>query len=183
MPSMCERHLSLVDEHPVCVRRLGKDQIPQAFPLVREAGRCDSLESWQDYATEYLSGTEDGAWPSGIVVAEQSNRCIVGLFAFVVHPCLRSGRVLSVSELTVMVPFGREEIAARLLGAVADIAARHRVRASEIELGRGAAWCAAMLGKQGYTLDDRRQIVWRRVDGLVAGAPRADSGGGFVAQP
>jgi hypothetical protein len=167
---MCERHLSLVDETPVCVRRLTIDQIPLAFPLVREGGRCDSLDSWRHYASEYVAGTGDKAWPSGIVVAEQSNRCIVGLFAFVVRPCLRFGRVLAVSELTVMAPFGRDEIASRLLGAIAELAARYGVRESEIELGRGAAWCAAMLGKQGYSLDDRRQIVWRR-SGSVDAAP------------
>jgi hypothetical protein len=166
---MCSRHLSLVDENPVCIRRLGRDQIPLAFPLVREAGRCDSLEAWKDYAAEYLAGNSDTAWPSGIVVAEQSNRCIVGLFSFVVRPCLRYGRVLTVTELTVMAPFGREEIAARLLGAIADIARQYRVRETEVEPGKGAAWCAAMLGRQGYSLDDRRQIVWRRsANGVVS---------------
>jgi hypothetical protein len=167
---MCERHLSLLDETPVCVRRLTMDRIPVAFPLVREGGRCDSLDSWQNYASEYVAGTGDRAWPSGIVIAEQSNRCILGLFAFVVRPCLRSGRVLAVSELTVMAPFGRDEIASRLVGAIADIAAQYGVRESEIELGRGVAWCAAVLGKQGYSLDDRRQIVWRR-SARVASAP------------
>lgn len=155
-------HLALVDENPVCVRRLRLDQIPLAFPLVREAGRCDSLEVWKGYATEYLAGGDDRAWPSGIIVAEQSNRCIVGLFAFVVRPCLRYGRVLAVSELTVMAPFGREEIAVRLLAAVADIARQYQVHETEIEPGKGAAWCGVMLRKHGYHLDDRRQIVWRR---------------------
>lgn len=164
---MCPRHLLLVDENPVCVRRLSPAQIPQAFPLVREAGRCDSLDAWTDYASEYLAGSGDGAWPSGIVVAEQSNRCIVGLYAFVVRPCLRFGRVLSVTELTVMAPFGRDEIAVRLLGSIGDLARQYRVRETEVELGKGAAWCAAMLGKQGYCLDDRRQIVWRRIANSV----------------
>jgi hypothetical protein len=169
MPSMCPRHLSLVDENPVCVRRLSRDQVAQAFPLVREAGRCDSLDAWTDYASEYLAGSTDIAWPSGIMVVEQSNRCIVGLFVFVVRPCLRFGRVLSVSELIVMAPFGRDEIAVRLLGAITDLTRQHRVREIEIELGKGAAWCAAMLGRQGYGLDDRRQIVWRRLaDGVVS---------------
>jgi hypothetical protein len=161
MPNMCSRHLSLIDEVPVCVRRLRKEQIALAFPLVREAGRCDSLEAWKDYAAAYVAG-DDRAWPTGIVVAEQSNRCIVGLFSFVVRPCLRFGRVLSVRELTIMAPFGRDEIALRLLTAVGDIASQYHVRETEIEPGKGAAWCGLMLGKHGYHLDDRRQIVWRR---------------------
>jgi hypothetical protein len=166
---MFARHLSLVDENPVCVRRLSLEQIPLAFPLIREAGRCDSLEAWKDYASEYIAGRDDQAWPSGIVTAEQANRCIVGLFSFVVRPCLRSGRVLSVSALTVMAPFGREEIASRLLGAIADLARQYRVRETEVEPGKGAAWCATMLGKQGYSLDDRRQIVWcRSANGVVS---------------
>ena len=158
-------HLSLIAENPVCVRRLTLDQIPLAFPLVREAGRCGSLEVWTGYAADYLAGSNDRAWPSGIVVAEQSNRCIIGLFCFVVRPCLRFGRVLAISELTVMVPFGRDEVAAGLLDAAADIARQYRVRETEIEPGKGAAWCGVMLRKHGYHLDDRRQIVWRRSAG------------------
>lgn len=168
---MSPKHLLLIDENPVRVRRLSREQIAQAFPLVREAGRCDSLDAWTDYASEYLAGSTDSAWPSGIMVVEQSNRCIVGLFAFVVRPCLRFGRVLSVSDLTVMAPFGRDEIAVRLLGAITDLARQHRVRDTEIELGKGAAWCAAMLGRQGYGLDDRRQIVWRRLGNGVVSRP------------
>lgn len=166
---MCQGHLSLVDDHPICVRRLSKDEIPLAFPLLREAGRCDSLQSWKDYAAVYVAGSADGAWPSGIIVAEQASRCIVGLFSFVVRPCLRLGRVLAAGDLTIMAPFGREEIAAHLLASIGDIARRYGVRETEIELAKGAAWCAALLGRQGYCLDDRRQIVWRRtMDGAAA---------------
>jgi hypothetical protein len=172
---MCQRHLSLVDDHPVCVRRLGKDEIPLAFPLLREAGRCDSLQGWKDYAAEYLAGSAEGAWPSGIIVAEQASGCIVGLFSFVVRPCLRFGRVLAAGDLTIMAPFGREEIATHLLASIGDIARRYGIREIEIELAKGAAWCAALLGRQGYCLDDRRQIVWRRrSDGAAAALRKAD---------
>jgi hypothetical protein len=61
-----------------------------------------------------------------------------------------------------MAPFGREEIATQLLGSVAELARRYRVRELEIQLGKGSAWCAAILGKQRYSLEDRRQIIWRR---------------------
>lgn len=161
MPAM-RGYLSLIDENSVCVRRLRPDQIRLAFPLVREAGRCDSLEVWKGYAAEFLAGAADRARPSGIIAAEQANRCIVGLFSFVVRPCLRFGRVLSVSELTVMAPFGRDAIAVRLLDAAAEIARQYRVHVTEIEPGNGAAWCGLTLHKHGYHLDDRRQIVWRR---------------------
>lgn len=159
---MAQKPLSLVDEHPVCVRRLGRDEIPLAFPLVREAGRSDSLDGWKEYAAGYLAGEADGAWPSGIIVAEQASRCIVGLFSFVVRPCLRVGRVLSAGDLTIMAPFGLDEIASRLLRSIDDLARRYRARETEIACAKNAARCAALLNKQGYSLDDRRQIVWRR---------------------
>jgi hypothetical protein len=144
------------------VRRLGKDEIPLAFPLVREAGRCVSLESWRGYAADYLAGSAEGAWPSGIIVAEQASRCIVGLFSFVVRPCLRLGRVFSAGDLTIMAPFGLDEIAGHLLRSIDDLARRYRTRETEIVFAKSAARCAALLNKQGYSLDDRRQIVWRR---------------------
>jgi hypothetical protein len=162
MQAMCGTRLSLVEEVPVCIRRLKQGQLAQAFPLLREAGRCESSQAWIDYASEFVREDEDKSWPIGIMVAEQASRCIVGLFSFLVRPCLRFGRVLSVGDLTVMAPFGREEITVRLLDSVAEIGRRYQVRETEIELGKAAAWCVAILGKQGYNLDDRRQIVWRR---------------------
>jgi hypothetical protein len=159
---MCGTHVSLADEHPVTIRRLGRNQIAQAFPLLREAGRCDSLASWEDYALAFMDDNRDAAWPSGVIAAEQFNRCIVGLYSYVVRPCLRAGRVLNIGDLTVMSPFGRDLVAERLLDSIAELASTYRVREFEIGLASASGWWAALLGKRGYTLDDRRQIVWRR---------------------
>src|SRR5689334_2847079 len=79
-------HLSLADDVPVCIRRLSRDQMARAFPLLRETGRCDSPEAWLDYASEFIGENQEKSWPSGIVVAEQASRCIVGLFSFLVRP-------------------------------------------------------------------------------------------------
>ncbi len=165
---MCGIHVSLADQPPVSIHRLAENQIAQAFPLLREAGRCGSLASWSDYALAFIRENPDSAWPSGITVAEQSNRCFVGLYSYVVRPCLRFGRVLSIGDLTVMAPFGKEMVAERLLDSVAQLAKMQHVRELEIGLASASGWLAALLGKRGYALDDRRQIVWRRaaVSGL-----------------
>lgn len=162
MRAMRGTQISLVDQIPVTIRRLSEKQVAQAFPLLRESGRCDSLASWKDYALAFIADTPDSAWPSGITVAEQSNRCLVGLYSYVVRPCLRSGRVLSVGDLTVMTPFGKEVVAERLLDSVTQLARTQRVNQLEIGLASATGWLAALLGKRGYSLDDRRQIVWRR---------------------
>lgn len=164
---MCGTHVSLADEVPVSIRRLKRNEVAQAFPLLREAGRCDSLASWDDYAAAFIAESQDTAWPSGIIAAEQFNRCIVGLYSYVVRPCLRAGRVLTVADLTVMSPFGRDVVAERLLESIAGLAATHCVRELEIGLASASGWWAALLAKRGYALDDRRQIVWRR--GAAAG--------------
>jgi hypothetical protein len=80
MRAMCGRHLSLADEVPVSIRRLARGQLAQAFPLLREAGRCESFQVWIDYASDFVSENQEKSWPTGIMVAEQANRCIVGLF-------------------------------------------------------------------------------------------------------
>jgi hypothetical protein len=159
---MCGVHLSLADGVPVHVRRLRRDQLAQAFPLLREAGRCETVEAWVDYASGFINENSEPSWPAGIMVAEQASRCIVGLYSYVVRPCLRHGRVLSIAELTVMTPFGREVVAGRLLDSVADLARGQGVAESEIGLANAASWWAPLLGGRGFALDDRRQLVWRR---------------------
>lgn len=159
---MCGTQISLADQIPVSIRRLSENQIAQAFPLLREAGRCDSLANWTDYALAFIGDIPGSAWPSGITVAEQSNRCFVGLYSYVVRPCLRFGRVLSIGDFTVMAPFGKEVVAERLLDSVTQLARAQRANELEIGLASASGWLAALLGKRGYALDDRRQIVWRR---------------------
>jgi hypothetical protein len=162
MHAMCGSHLSLADEVPVPIRRLTRGQLAQAFPLLREAGRCESLQVWIDYAAEFINENQEQSWPTGIMVAEQANRCIVGLYSYVIRPCLRLGRVLSVGELTVMTPFGREVVAQRLLDSVTELARSQGVTEVEIGLASASGWWASLLASRGFALDDRRQLVWRR---------------------
>jgi hypothetical protein len=162
MRGMCGAHLSLADEIPILIRRLRREELAQAFPLLREAGRCETVQAWIEYASGFTNENPEPSWPAGIMAAEQASRCIVGLYSYVVRPSLRHGRVLSVAELTVMTPFGRDVVAGRLLGSVAGLARSQGVAESEICLANAAAWWAPLLGARGFALDDRRQLVWRR---------------------
>jgi hypothetical protein len=162
MRAMCGPHLSLAEEVPVSIRRLTRGQVAQAFPLLREAGRCESFQAWIDYAAQFIDGNQERSWPSGIMIAEQANRCIVGLYSYVVRPCLRLGRVLTVGELTVMTPFGRDVVAERLLASVAELARIQGVTGSEIGVASASGWWATLLRSRGFALDDRRQLIWRR---------------------
>jgi hypothetical protein len=133
----------------------------QAFPLVREVSRSLSTADWKDYAEGFLGCNSDEHWPAGIVVAEQPNRCIVGLFSYHVRPCLRAGRVMAVGDLTAVAPFGREIVADQLLDGIAELARRYSAREMEVSLAQSSAWWANLFRKRGYILDDRRQLVWQ----------------------
>lgn len=144
------------------VRALPDERIMQAFPLVRESVRCLSAAAWQAYAEAFLIRPADARWPSGLMVAEQPDRCIVGLFSYFVRPCLRSGRVMVVADLAAVAPFGREIVADRLLDAIAALARRHDTKEIEIAVAHAAAWWGTVFAKRGYVLDDRRRMVWMR---------------------
>jgi hypothetical protein len=161
---MCGVHIPLAPKPDVTVRRLSADRIMQAFPLVRESSRCVSSSEWKDYAATFLDGSGDERWPAGIMVAEQPNGCIVGLFSYFVRPCLRAGRVLAVADLAAVAPFGREVVADRLLGSIGQLARRHEVAASEVVPAPSSAWWAGVFRKHGFVLDDRRRLVWQTSD-------------------
>lgn len=154
---MCSLRI-LID---VAVRPLSSDRVMLAFPLVREASRGLAAAEWKDYADGFLGGTADERWPAGIVVAEQPNRCIVGLFSYHIRPCLRAGRVMVVGNLTAVAPFGREIVADQLLDRIAELAGRYNARETEVSMAQSSAWWANLFRKRGYVLDDRRQLVWQ----------------------
>lgn len=135
----------------------------QAFPLVREGTRCVSADAWKAYAGAFLGQGSDEQWPAGIMVAEQPNQCIVGLFSYFVRPCLRAGRVMVVADLAAVAPFGWEIVADRLLDAIAGLAREHGAKETEIVPAHATAWWATAFAKRRYVLDDRRRMVWRSV--------------------
>lgn len=165
---MCGARFPLDGPVEFPVRPLPDDRIMQAFPLVRESARFLSADAWQAYAGTFLGQADDEQWPSGIMVAEQPDRCIVGLFSYFIRPCLRAGRVLVVADLAALAPFGRDIVADRLLEAIAALARRHRAKETEIAVTPVAAWWGAFFARRGYVLDDRRQMVW-----MTAASPTA----------
>lgn len=158
---------------PVCIRSLRRERIALVFPLVRENRRDLTLDEWSSYAADLLAGERNEPWHSGITVAEQSNRCVVGMFSYFVRPCLRAGRVLAISDLVVAAPFGREIVARKLLAETMQLADRFGVRQVEIAVAQASDWWAGLLGGCGLKLDDRRRMIWR-------GAPSSEAA---IAQP
>ena len=140
----------------------------RAFPLVRETSRSLRAADWKGYAEGFLGGNADERWPAAILVAEQANGCIVGLFSYHIRPCLRAGRVMAVGNLIAVAPFGREIIADRLLDSIAELAHRYAVRETEISLAQSSAWWAGLFHKRGYALDDRRHLVWLSDTAIVS---------------
>lgn len=176
MHNMCGTHIALDGLTEFPVKRLSEERIMQAFPVVREGDRCVSPDDWQAYAREFLGQTTDKQWPAGIMVAEQPNRCIVGLFSYFIRPCLRSGRVLVSADLAAVTPFGRDIVAARLVDAIAALARQHRAKEIEIVMTHASAWWGTIFAKRGYTLDDRRRLVWQSA-AFASGANQKEDAG------
>jgi hypothetical protein len=160
MRDMCGTHFPLDSLVEFPVKALSGERIMQAFPLVREGTRCVSADAWKAYAGAFLGQGSDEQWPAGIMVAEQPNQCIVGLFSYFVRPCLRTGRVMVVADLAAVAPFGREIVADRLLDAIAALARQHCAKETEIALAHASAWWGTVFAKRGYVLDDRRRMIW-----------------------
>lgn len=161
MARMCGARFPLDGLIDFPVKALPDERIMQAFPLVRESARRLSADAWKSYAGAFLGPVaSDEQWPAGIMVAEQPDRCIVGLFSFFVRPCLRAGRVMVVADLAAVAPFGREIVADRLLEAIVDLARQHGTKETEITVAHAPAWWGAVFAKRGYVLDDRRRLIW-----------------------
>jgi hypothetical protein len=160
MTTMCGARSPLDSLIEFPVKPLPDKRFMQAFPLVRESGRCLSADAWKTYAGAFLGQGADEQWPSGIMVAEQPDQCIVGLFSYFVRPCLRAGRVMVIADLAAVAPFGREIVADRLLEAIAALAHRYGTKETEIAIAHAAAWWGALFAKRGFVLDDRRHMVW-----------------------
>jgi hypothetical protein len=168
MPAMCGTHIALDALADFPVKPLSEQRISQAYPLVREGSRCLSCDDWQAYASTFLKPGNDERWPAGIMVAEQPNQCIVGLFSYYVRPCLRSGRVLVIADLAAVTPFGRDIVADRLIDSIASLAGRHGAKDIEIAMAHASGWWATLFARRGYALDDRRQLVWHHSSSVAA---------------
>ena len=75
-------------------RRLTKDRVEQAYPLVQTASEEVSLEQWHAYADAYLKRDGKCGGESGIVSVVNEQGYIHGLLGFRIDMTLRWGRTL-----------------------------------------------------------------------------------------
>lgn len=81
-------------------RRLTRERVEQAYPLVQTASEEISLEKWHAYADAYLKRNRKGSiGESGIVSVENEQGYIHGLLGFRVDMTLRWGRTLICEHL------------------------------------------------------------------------------------
>ena len=81
-------------------RRLTKERVEQAYPLVQTASEEISLEKWHAYADAYLKRAPKGSiGDTGIVCVENEQGYIHGLLGFRVDMTLRWGRTLICEHL------------------------------------------------------------------------------------
>ena len=81
-------------------RRLTRDRVEQAYPLVQTASDEISLEKWHAYAEAHLKPhRKGGIGERGIVCVENEQGYIHGLLGFRVDMTLRWGRTLICEHL------------------------------------------------------------------------------------
>ena len=81
-------------------RRLTKERVEQAYPLVQTVSEEVSLKKWHAYADAYLNrGSKGSIGESGIVCVENEQGYIHGLLGFRVDMTLRWGRTLICEHL------------------------------------------------------------------------------------
>ena len=102
-------------------RRLTKNRVEQAYPLVQTASEDISLEKWHAYADAHLKRSSTGE--KGIVCVENEQGYIHGLLGFRVDMTLRWGRTLICEHLIALHLVNAEPIITAIIDKM-DILAR-----------------------------------------------------------
>jgi hypothetical protein len=101
-------------------RRLGPEQVDQAYPILQSVMPELELADWRAYAGAIIGLPED----QGGIVAIHGQGYIHGLFSYGVRPQLACRKVLIVETIIVVDLVNTAAVAAALLKAVDGIAAR-----------------------------------------------------------
>lgn len=133
---------------------LRPEQIPQAYPVVRQIMEDLTLPGWIEYAHAVLARPSGDRTGSGIIVAETLNNRIRGLFVYKVEPSLDHGRVLTIQHF-ILPGLGRATVAEMLYGAIRVLAERNACNSIHIEVPPQTKWELDFFQKQGH-----RVINW-----------------------
>ncbi len=119
---------------PLVLRPLEREQIPQAFPLVRAILPDTSLSRWTVFARAYIHERSDRA-ARGITMAQNQAGYIAGIFTHELRDELAHGRTLSVGNLMVADFPGRERTVDHLIEGMHALANLRGCAAIAVSLG------------------------------------------------
>lgn len=135
-------------------RPLPRDKVAQAFALVQAARPEMTLQAWQAYAGP-RAGKANGT--GGILIVENEQDCIVGLFGYSVAEDLIHGPTLAVDTFIALDLIDPEDVTRALTGAMERCARKLGCRAVHVsvpESGRDSgARIVHLLLRQGHHVE------------------------------
>ena len=159
-------------------RLLDESMIGPAYTLVQNSVPNVSPARWRDFAAPQIDSRRPD-WPSGIMSAQNSAGCILGLYRFEVRDILHISRTFCADNIIVASFPGRERIWEVLAKTMDDMARVNGCRMIRAELstelgqpGHETAWLMAMCRECGFALDGLRgfKLVMLPASATKAGA-------------
>ena len=121
------------------IKPLDRARITQCFPLVHLTAPTLTAETWYDFAVHHVAPVDPRE--TGILVAEQHPRCILGLLTYLIDHDAIHGRTLLVKNLIAHNYFtsGRRNVELALIGAIEDLAVAEGCHAIHVNMPLGEA--------------------------------------------
>lgn len=121
--------------------RMSTDKVDQAYPLVRELRRKETLQAWRIYAQSYLALKLVKEGHRGILVAEHRGY-IRGLLSYDILPNWFDHKVMTVRDVIIPVLPAGQPAARCLLEELLEISEAHRCVTISVDLTKGMEWLA-----------------------------------------
>ena len=158
-------------------KRLGLQQIDQAFPIVQSVMTGLSVDDWRDFARRFA------AYPDGDagIMTVQYQGYIHGLFSYTIEPHLIHDRVLMVDNFIVLDLFNPRAVAIALLEAMDGLCRTLCCGAAHTMLPSGPQmtaeyrrWLLAQFRRHGHEVESLalcKRVAEATVERPLAGAP------------
>ena len=162
-------------------KRLGLQQIDQAFPIVQSVMTGLSVDDWRDFARKFA------AYPDGDagIMTVQYQGYIHGLFSYTAEHHLIHDRVLMVDNFIVLDLFNPRAVAIALLEAMDGLCRTLRCTAAHTMLPSGPQmtaeyrrWLLAQFRRHGHEVESLalcKRMVQARVVSPVSSVPAANA--------
>lgn len=138
------------------VSLLSREEVDQAFPLIRNICPEAELEGWRGFAGQRLEANPDSG--TGILIVRNEQNCIVGLAGFMLSHDLLHGPILFADPFCAMDIVGQDNVARALENGIEKIARRHGCSAVHTNISSSGkqsenGWLCSILYERGHRIE------------------------------